>query len=259
MCCSSTPQLHSTTYSLLHLQLNMEQIYSKRIQFHIDAATLLPSAKRAGKAPVRPDAYVSVQIVRDLSDADHPRAATGRVLQTTAVKGEMTNPRWEQNLEYMDLSGQPAVVFEIMQRSGRLGRRSSLSVAKTEPYPLSTLLAMQGGNAFDRSASLFLSRVYGISVFAHPLSFQISSCRSTLRPCPPPPTKPRPRAFCLSISVNLRLRTRLMKTSRRLPDARRRSGGYLRIISKPTLAQMKIPLSPSGLCAGPRDRCIYIN
>ncbi|KAJ7439347.1 hypothetical protein FB451DRAFT_149511 [Mycena latifolia] len=88
----------------------------KRIQFHIDTATSLPLPNRSKKAPI---AYVSVKIT-DIKDR----------LKTRVVKGQM-NPTWQQNL--------PPTTSRL---------------AVTDPYPLRTLLEMQGGNTFGTNIQL---------------------------------------------------------------------------------------------------------
>ncbi|KAJ7108557.1 hypothetical protein C8R44DRAFT_803037 [Mycena epipterygia] len=112
------------------------KLYSKRIQFHIDAATSLPLPKRSRKAPI---AYVSVKIT-DIKDR----------LKTSVVKGQM-NPTWQQNLTPTRINETSEVTFEVKHRSV-WPKPSTSRLAITDPYPLSTLLKMQGGNTFGTSA-----------------------------------------------------------------------------------------------------------
>ncbi|KAJ7512776.1 hypothetical protein B0H11DRAFT_1947325 [Mycena galericulata] len=111
------------------------KLYSKRIQFHIDGATSLPLTKRSRKAPI---AYVTVKIT-DIKDR----------LKTSAVKGQ-SNPVWQQNLTPTRMSETSEVTFEVKQRSV-WPKLSASRLAITGPYPLRTLLDMQGGNTFGTS------------------------------------------------------------------------------------------------------------
>ncbi|KAJ7666111.1 hypothetical protein DFH06DRAFT_1185949 [Mycena polygramma] len=113
-------------------------LYSKRIQFHIDAATALPPPKRSRKAPI---AYVSVKI-NDTKDR----------LKTSVVKGQM-NPTWQQNLSPTRMSDTSQVIFEVKHRSV-WPKPSTSRLAVTDAYPLSTLLKMQGGNHFGTNIEL---------------------------------------------------------------------------------------------------------
>ncbi|KAJ7158237.1 hypothetical protein C8R43DRAFT_995124 [Mycena crocata] len=115
------------------------ELGSKRIQFHIDAATSLPLPKsHSRKAPI---AYVCVKItnVRDR-------------LETSVVKGQM-NPTWQQNLTPTRISETSQVTFEVKQRSV-WPKPTTSRLAITDPYPLSTLLQMQGGNTFGTNIEL---------------------------------------------------------------------------------------------------------
>ncbi|KAJ7778264.1 hypothetical protein B0H16DRAFT_1502796 [Mycena metata] len=114
------------------------QLYSKRIQFHIDAATALPLASGSKKAPI---AYVSVKIT-DIKDR----------LRTGVVKGQM-NPSWNENLSPTRISDNSEVIFEVKHRSV-WPKPSTSRLAVTDPYPLSTLLKMQGGNTFGTNIEL---------------------------------------------------------------------------------------------------------
>ncbi|KAJ7892924.1 hypothetical protein B0H14DRAFT_3854775 [Mycena olivaceomarginata] len=113
------------------------KLYSKRIQFHIDAVTALPLPKRSPKVPT---AYVSVKI-SDIKDH----------LKTGVVKGQ--NPTWQQNLSPTRINENSEVVFEVKHRS-IWPKPSTSRVAVTDPYPLSTLLEMQGGNTFKTNIEL---------------------------------------------------------------------------------------------------------
>ncbi|KAJ7682967.1 hypothetical protein B0H17DRAFT_1138018 [Mycena rosella] len=118
-------------------------LYSKRIQFHIDAATSLPLPKHSSKAPI---AYVSVKIT-DIKDR----------LKTSVVKGQM-NPIWQQNLTPTRISETSEVTFEVKHRS-TWPKPTTSRLAITDPYPLSTLLKMQGGNTFGTNIELPLHAV----------------------------------------------------------------------------------------------------
>ncbi|KAJ7344021.1 hypothetical protein DFH08DRAFT_810553 [Mycena albidolilacea] len=62
-----------------------------------------------------------------------------------AVKGH--NPTWQQKLLPTRINKNLEVVFEVKHHS-IWPKPSSLRVAVTDPYPLSALLEMQGGNTF---------------------------------------------------------------------------------------------------------------
>ncbi|KAJ7211299.1 hypothetical protein GGX14DRAFT_697382 [Mycena pura] len=109
------------------------KLRSKRIQFHIDTATALPLPKFLRWA------YVSVKIT-DIQDRLH----------TSACRGQ-SDPIWQQNLTTSMVSESSEVTFEVMQRS--VWPRPS-RLAMTDPYPLSTLLEMQGGNTFGTNIEL---------------------------------------------------------------------------------------------------------
>ncbi|KAK7044751.1 C2 domain-containing protein [Favolaschia claudopus] len=122
----------------------VSKIYSKRIQFHIDAATALPNTKRSQKTHT---AFVSVKI----SD-------TKGNLKTSIVKGQ--NPTWQQNLSPMRIHENSEVVFEVKHRS-IWPKPTTSCLAITDPYPLSTLLKMQGGNTFLTNIELPLHSAMG--------------------------------------------------------------------------------------------------
>jgi len=113
------------------------KLYSKRIQFHIDAVTALPLPKRSQKTPT---AYVSVKI-SDIKDH----------LKTSVVKGQ--NPTWQQNLSPTRINENSEVVFEVKHRS-IWPKPTTSRLAVTDPYPLSKLLQMQGGNTFGTNIEL---------------------------------------------------------------------------------------------------------
>ncbi|KAJ6487912.1 hypothetical protein C8R45DRAFT_994873 [Mycena sanguinolenta] len=114
------------------------KLYSKRIQFHIDAVTALPLPKGSAKAPTT---YVTVRI-SDLKDH----------LKTSVAKGS-PNPTWQQNLSPTRLNDNSEVVFEVKHRS-IWPKPTTSRLAVTDPYPLSTLLQMQGGNTFKTNIEL---------------------------------------------------------------------------------------------------------
>ncbi|KAJ7740017.1 hypothetical protein DFH07DRAFT_839644 [Mycena maculata] len=119
------------------------KLCSKRIQFHIDGATSLPLPKRSQKAPIT---YVSVKIA-DMKDR----------LKTSVAKGQV-NPIWQQNLTPTRINETSEVTFEVKRRS-IWPKLSASPLAMTDPYPLSTLLKMQGGNTFGTNIELPLHAV----------------------------------------------------------------------------------------------------
>ncbi|KAJ7100179.1 hypothetical protein B0H15DRAFT_796840 [Mycena belliarum] len=123
-----------------------DNLCSKRIQFHIDAATSLTLPKRSKKAPI---AYVSVKIT-DIKDR----------LRTSVVKGQK-NPTWQQNLSPTRISETSEVTFEVNHRS-IWPKPTTCRLAVTDPYPLSTLLKMQGGNTFGTNLELPLNTETGM-------------------------------------------------------------------------------------------------
>ncbi|KAF7360296.1 C2 domain-containing protein [Mycena venus] len=113
------------------------KLYSKRIQFHIDAVKALPLPKRSHKAPT---AYVSVKI-SDIKDH----------LRTSVVKGQ--NATWQENLSPTRINENSEIVFEVKHRS-IWPKPTTSRLAVTDPYSLSTLLQMQGGNTFGTNIEL---------------------------------------------------------------------------------------------------------
>ncbi|KAJ6627880.1 hypothetical protein B0H10DRAFT_1940850 [Mycena sp. CBHHK59/15] len=133
------------------MSVSVGKLDSKRIQFHIDAATSLPLPKRSRKAPM---AYVSVKIT-DLKDR----------LKTSVVKGQI-NPTWQQNLTSARLRESSEVTFEVKHRSV-WPRPGTSRLATTDPYPLSTLLKMQGGNTFGTSEFIQLDNDLVVAILAY--------------------------------------------------------------------------------------------
>ncbi|KAJ7185666.1 hypothetical protein C8R46DRAFT_1061379 [Mycena filopes] len=139
------------------------QLCSKRIQFHIDAATALPTGSKKAKTP---PAYVSIKIT-DIKD---------QRLRTSAVKGQI----WNENLSPTRISDTSQVVFEVKHRSvwPLLKPSAASPLAVTDAYPLSTLLKMQGGNTFDTNIELPLHAQTGTGAGAGSLSVNIRELTS---------------------------------------------------------------------------------
>nr|GAT42530.1 predicted protein [Mycena chlorophos] len=112
---------------------------TKRIQFHIDAATALPLTKNTNRP------FVTVKI-----DDTAPQQ-----LRTSTTRCDRAqDPSWQQNLTVNTMSPTCQVTFEVMQRSPVWAPGKPSTLACTDAYPLSTLLDMQGGNTFDTNIEL---------------------------------------------------------------------------------------------------------
>ncbi|KAF8186968.1 hypothetical protein K438DRAFT_1973158 [Mycena galopus ATCC 62051] len=166
------------------------KLCSKRIQFHIDAVTALALPKGSSKAPTT---YVSVKI-SDIKDH----------LKTSVVKGQ--NPTWQQNLSPTRIHENSEVVFEVKHRS-IWPKPTTSRLAVTDPYPLSTLLQMQGGNTFKTNIELPL----------HAAMTTTSSGKQTAG----------------SLSVNIRELTSIETAKLCCELADRRSSGELQKIESP--------------------------
>ncbi|KAF7321757.1 C2 domain-containing protein [Mycena kentingensis (nom. inval.)] len=134
---------------------------SKRIQFHIDAATDLPAHKS------KP--FVRVKITDTAAKENPLRTSTTRCDKHSEIAS------WQENLTLDTVSPSCKVTFEVLERSPiwapGMGKASKLAIS--DAYPLRKLLDMQaeGGHAFDTNIELPL---HAPSPVASPTSARLS-------------------------------------------------------------------------------------
>ncbi|KAF7315475.1 C2 domain-containing protein [Mycena indigotica] len=117
---------------------------SKRIQFHIDAATALPFHKNSS----RPFVTVKIDNANETNEKE-------QLLRTSTARCDSEHdPSWQQNLTASTMSPTCQVTFEVLQRSPVWAPGKPNKLAVTDAYPLSTLLDMQGGNMFGTNIEL---------------------------------------------------------------------------------------------------------